>query len=347
MKSLAVMEDKSLKIVEVSKPQVDDTSVIVKVRACGICNGTDMKIIHGNFKNISAYPTLLGHEAVGEVVEVGRAVKNFKVGDLVLNPYIEGSADEYASAWGSFSEYGVCRDWEAMILNGTGPGTPGFVEAIYTQKKLPPDFDPVSSTMIVTLREVLAATRKFGFRHNESIVIFGAGPVGASFIRFAKLLGMGPIICFDVLDEKVTEAEKMGADYAFNSTKTDVVSTVRKLCPNGVDYSLDAVGINSLIGTGMELIRDGGKLLTYGISPKLGMELDWSRAPYNWELQFCQMPTKAEEAAAHEQIINWIQLGVLDPNDFISHVFEFDEILKAFRMLEDRVPCKKMVVKYF
>lgn len=347
MKSLAVMEDKSLKVVEVSRPQVENSSMIVKVLACGVCNGTDMKIVHGNFKNIDVYPTLLGHEAVGEVVEVGKDVKNYRVGDIVLNPYIEGGIDEYSSAWGSYSEYGVCRDWEAMAKNGIGPGTPGFPECVYTQKKLPKDFDPVSSTMIVTLREVLAAAKKFGFKSNESIAIFGAGPVGSAFIRFAKLLGMGPIISFDVIDEKVKEAELMGADYAFNSTKVDVVSKVREICPDGVDYSLDAVGINAIIQTGMELIKDSGKLLTYGISPKLNMELDWSKAPYNWSLQFCQMPTKTEEAAAHEQIINWIQLGVLDPKSFISHVFDFDHILDAFKMLEDRVPCKKMVIKYF
>lgn len=347
MKSLAVMEDLSLKIVDVSKPLVESSSMIVKVLACGICNGTDSKIIHGKFKNIDQYPTLLGHEAVGEVVEIGKDVKNFKVGDLILNPYIEGGIDGYASAWGSFSEYGVCRDWEAMAVNGIGPGTPGFPDCVYTQKKIPKDFDPVMSTMIITFREVLAATRRFGFRSGESIVIFGAGPVGASFIRFAKLLGMGPVISFDINDDKVEEARAMGADYAFNSTTTDVVTKVRELCPAGVDYSLDAVGINTLILSGMEFIKDGGKLLTYGISPKLGMNLDWSKAPYNWEMKFCQMPTKEEEAEAHEQIINWIQMGVLDPKQFISHVIDFDHILDGFRMVEEKKPCKKIVVKYF
>lgn len=347
MKSILVNADKTIDVVEVSVPKIDSTSVLVKTLACGICNGTDTKIIHGAFKGVNNYPCLLGHEAVGEVVEVGSDVKNFKVGDRVLSPIIEGELDSYASAWGAFSEYSICRDWEAMAHAGIGPGTPGFVDGIYTMKKIPKDFDPVSSVMIITLREVLSACYVFGFKPNESIVIHGAGPVGLSFIKFAKLLGMGPVISFDVHDDKKEAAIKAGADYFFNSTQVDVKKVVREICPDGVDYSLDAVGINALIMTGMKLIKDGGKLLTYGISPKLGAEIDWTEAPYNWTLQFYQMPQKAKEAAAHEQLISWIRMGVVDPMDYISHVMPFSEVKKAFDMVEKReVPIKKIVITY-
>lgn len=348
MKSVLVNADKSLQIVDVPMPQIDSTSVLVKTLACGICNGTDTKIIHGAFKNVDQYPTLLGHEAVGEVVEVGKDVTNFKVGDRVLSPIIEGGLGDYSSAWGSFSEYSVCRDWQAMARNGIGPGTPSFADGIYTQKKIPADFDPVSSVMIITLREVLSAAYVFGFRANESIVIHGAGPVGLSFIKFAKLLGMGPVICFEVVEDKLAAAAEAGADYCFNSKEVDMTAEVRRLCPNGVDYSLDAVGINGLISSGMKLIRDGGKLLTYGISPKLDMNLDWADAPYNWSLQFYQMPIKKAEAAAHEQLISWIRMGVVNPMDYISHVLPFQDVLKGFEMVEARqVPIKKIVIKYY
>lgn len=348
MKSIAVMEDGSLQKVEVPMPKMDSSSVLVKTLSCGVCSGTDGKIIHQAFKGIGkdCYPTLLGHEAVGRVVEVGKDVVRFKEGDLILLPYIEEPLGGFNSHWGAFSEYGICKDYLALAKNGIGPYTPDFKEWYWTQKTIPADFDPVYSSMIITLREVLAATRNFGFKSGESIVIFGAGPVGLTFCKFAKLLGMGPIISVDITDVKIPEAIHAGADYAFNSNKADIVSEIKKILPGGADYSLDAVGNNALINQGMELIRDNGKLLTYGISRKLDMNLDWSKAPYNWSLQFLQFPVKKQEGDAHEQIINWIREGVIDLKDYVSHIIDFERALDAFDMIEKRVPCKKIVIKY-
>ena len=348
MKSLAVTKDLNLEVVEVSMPKCEDNKVLVKTLACGVCNGTDTKILHGKFKNIdvSEYPCLLGHEAVAEVVEVGKNVTEFEVGDHVMLPFVEGTLDGYSSYWGAYSEYGVVGDWKAMANNGAGPGSDDFGEFYYTQKKIPRDMDPVDAVMMITFREVLAATKKFGFTANKSIAIFGAGPVGLSFARFAKLLGMAPIILFDIMDEKLEEAKKVGVDYAFNSKNVNVTEEVRKICKDGVDFSLDAVGINALINQGMEIIKDNGCICTYGISPNLSMELDWSKAPYNWNLKFQQFPDKVEEAAAHDQIMSWIQIGALNPKDFVSHVIDFENILDAFDIIEKRLPCKKIVIKY-
>lgn len=162
--------------------------------------GTDTKILHGSFKNIdpAEYPCLLGHEGVGEVVEVGKNVTGSEVGDKILLPFIENPPEGYSSYWGAFSEYAVCGDWKAMANNGQGPGSDAFGEFYYTQSKLPRDIDPIDATMIITFREVLSAAKKFGFGPGKSVAIFGAGPVGLSFVKFAKILGMAPIILFDI-----------------------------------------------------------------------------------------------------------------------------------------------------
>ncbi len=348
MKSLAVTKDLKLEVVEVPMPECEDNKVLVKTLACGVCNGTDTKILHGKFKNIdtSEYPCLLGHEGIGEVVKVGKNVTGFEVGDKIMLPFIENPPVGYSSYWGAYSEYAICGDWKAMANNGRGPGSDGFGEFYYTQSKLPRDIDPVDATMIITFREVLAAAKKFGFGPGKSVAIFGAGPVGLSFVKFAKILGMAPIILFDIVDEKLEEAKKAGADYAFNSMNADPAQMVRELCKDGVDFSLDAVGINALINEGMKLIKDGGTICVYGISPNLSVELDWSKAPYNWKLNFQQFPDKVEEAAAHNEIMNWISLGLINPRDFISHVIEFKDILSAFDIIEKKQPCKKIVIKY-
>jgi threonine dehydrogenase-like Zn-dependent dehydrogenase len=346
MKSLAVDKEGKLSICEVPIPEIDDFRVLVKMESCGVCNGTDLKLIHRNFKGFDTYPAILGHEGAGRVVKKGKMVKSFEIGDLVLLPFIEGMAGEYYSGWGAYSEYAVIGDSKAMVENGKGPGTPGFSECYYAQQIVPKGIDPVGASMIVTFREVLSATKRFGFKENKSLVIFGAGPVGLCFTRFAKLQGVGPVIVFDVIDEKVSEAKTMGADFAFNSSKADVKEEVRKICRDGVDFVVDAVGINTLINQAMELIKDSGKICCYGISPKLNMELDWSKAPYNWTLQFQQWPSKLEESEAHNQIISWIRMGIINPDDFISDVIPFANIIDAFKIVEEKKAKKKIVIKF-
>ncbi len=349
MKGLVVNAQGELSVQEMPKPSYGDCQALVKMLSCGVCNGTDTKLIHGTFKNFDTYPAVLGHEGVGEVIEIGAKVTGLKVGDIVLLPFLEQKAGEYYSGWGAYAEYAVVGDAQAYIANGMGPGTPSFSEGYFAQTVIKPQdkVDAVGAAMIITFREVLSAIRRFGFKPNENVLIFGAGPVGLCFTKFAKLLGLSTVITVDVMDEKVEAAKAMGADYAFNSKTCDIESEVKKLFPDGIDYVVDAVGINAIINQAMGLIKYNGRICCYGISPKLGMEIDWSKAPYNWSLEFVQWPSKKEEAEAHSQVMAWINLGVLNPGDFISDVFDFDHIIDAFRLVEERrSTTKKIVIRY-
>ena len=116
--------------------------------------------------------------------------------------------------------------------------------------------------------------------------------------------------------------------------------------PDGVKYVLDAVGISQIINQAMPIIADQGKICCYGISSNLNMNLDWSQAPYNWQLHFQQFPSKYEESLVHNQIIAWIKGGLIDLNDFISDIFHFDNILKAFDKLEKKEIAKKCIIRY-
>ncbi|GHU61398.1 sorbitol dehydrogenase [Clostridia bacterium] len=352
MKALAVTTDYKLKVVEVPIPQIADDCVLTKTLACGVCNGTDTKILHGSFKGFDTYPALLGHEAVGEVVEIGKNVKQWKVGDRITLPYLEMGPDgkypgtEYYSAWSGYSEYTVARDWQAMAELGNGPGTPGFWDGYYTQKILPTDIDPIYGAMMMTFREVLAACKNFGFEPGMELVIFGAGPVGLTFTKFTKLLGAKTVVVVDIAEAKCGEALAAGADFFVNSKDRDAVTAVREILPNGADYVLDAVGVNELINTGLSIVKDNGQVCVYGISPKLELNLTWAQAPYNWGVKFLQFPVKAEEAAAHDQIINWLRMGVLNLKEYVSHIIPFENILDAFDLVEKKVLVKKIVIKY-
>lgn len=347
MKSLITDGKGGLEVVELSRPSYNEYQALVKLESCGLCRGTDTKLIQGKFKGFDAYPAVLGHEGVGRVVEKGAAVTGFEIGDLVLLPFLEGVSDgKYHSGWGAFSEYAVVGDAQALVAAGKGPGHPLFSEAYYAQQVVPPDMPAVEAAMIVTFREVLAACRRFGFRAGESVVVFGAGPVGLTFAKFAKLLGLGPIVVSANRDEKIAEALEAGADYAFNSRKTDIVAEIRALFPNGVDYTVDAIGDNEVLAQSMELVRDGGRICCYGVSSELKMELDWSKAAYNWSLHFVQWPSKLEESQAHEQVLAWIASGDLAPADYISDVLDFADIGSLGDYLGKGVIRKKMIVRF-
>lgn len=348
MKTLVVDNQGKLSFAEVPVPEYGDYQALVKTVACGICNGTDTKLIHGQFKGYDYsrdYPTMLGHEAVGRVVAVGSKVCGYQEGDYVLLPFT-GPAGGFCSAWGAYSEYGVVDDVKALARDGIAENNALFPASAWAQTVLPPDIDPVDAAMIITLREVLSSIKTFGIQANQSVAVFGCGPVGMTFIKFMSLLGVHPIIAFDIEEKKLEAAKANGADYAFNSRSEDVPAVIRHICPEGVDYVLDAVGMLSLINQGMELIKDRGKICCYGISPDCHMELDWSKAPYNWNLCFQQFPSKKEEGEAHSQILAWLRAGAIRLKDFISDYVAFEDVIEAFDKVQRREIALKCIVRY-
>ena len=339
MRALVVEKDGTMSIREVQKPKCGPKEALVKNIACGMC-GTDIKIIHCCFKGFpeSSYPLILGHEGVGEVVEIGADVKSFKIGDKVLLPYV----DPYpgmGAAYGSLSEYATVHDWRAYP-EGEAP------DLAYAQVVLPEDIDPVDGIMFVTFREVLSTIRYFGIKPEDSVVVFGCGPVGLTFIKFLDLLGCKGIIAVDIVDEKLDEAVKYGAAKAINSNTADITAEVRAMYPDGVNHVLDAVGLPLVANQAMAILKDRGNVLCYGVLEKEEITIDFSKASYNWNFICQQMPEKKEEADAHEQVLEWIRDGKLVMKDFISDYFEFDNAVEAYDRLLDRKVMKKGIIKF-
>ena len=95
MRGLAVNQNGELSVPTLSMPIYQENQALVKTLSCGVCNGTDGKLIHGTFKNMHQYPMLLGHEGVGRVVETGKNVTKYKKGDIVLLPFLYAEQDGY------------------------------------------------------------------------------------------------------------------------------------------------------------------------------------------------------------------------------------------------------------
>jgi L-iditol 2-dehydrogenase len=343
MKTLIVNTDGKIEFMEIPVPKYNSKQALVKTISCGIC-GTDSKLMHFDFLGVpkEIYPIMLGHEGVGRVVEVGSEVTGLKVGDIVLLPYNDPDVELYGSlgsAWGAFSEYAVVHD-KAAYKEGEAP------EVAYAQQILPNDIDPVDAVMIITFREVLSNIKYFGIKENDSVVVYGSGPVALTFIKFMSLLGIKTIIGVARSEEKKNSLLANGATYAFNSRECDLSKEIRKICPNGAKYVLDAAGSPEVVNQAMEVIADRGEILCYGVPSKTYMNLDWSKAPYNWKINFQQMPSKIEESNAYEQVLEWIRSGEINLKDYISDYYKFEDALEAFDKFADHKITKKAIISY-
>ena len=317
MKGLVVYQDGTMKVEQLPKPVIGDYGALVQNLSCGICNGTDFKLIHASFKGFDTYPAVLGHESVGRVVEVGAKVTSFKPGDLVLRSILEKVEDEkYASGWGSFAEYGVVGDIAAMKADGRDD----YYDIYLAQQVVPAHLDPHQAVMLITLKEVLSGLQRFGVDSGASVLIHGAGPVGLSMIRFAKLKGAGPIVVSEPNADRRGRAAKLGADVVIDPTAEDLLAKAKGIEPDGFDFVIDAVGINRLMTDSLKIVKFNGKVGVYGIAAETSAQIDWEEAPYNWAIQFVQWPTFEDEAAVHDEVVGLVDSGEIDLSDYVTHV---------------------------
>ena len=325
---------------DIPEPKVSAYSAVVENIACGICNGTDLKIIDGHFKGFDTYPAVLGHESIGRVIEVGNKVKSFKKGDHVLRTFLDDVGPHYYSGWGSFSEYSLVYDNQSMIDDGLTNVNDYYI----AQQVVPPDIDPVKGIMIITFKEVFTGLKSFGVLPHHSIVINGCGPVGLSMIRFARLLGVRKIIASDIDQTRLEKAAELGAHRIINPRNEDIDKVIREEEKDGLDLFIDAVGVNNLMNIGLNLVKFNGKIGVYGISPNCSSNIDWSKAPYNWTIQFVQWPNVKTEATLHNQVIDYIRQGMIQLDDFVTHIFPLEDFEKGIELVKTKKALKVSLV---
>ncbi|NLW79276.1 MAG: alcohol dehydrogenase catalytic domain-containing protein [Ruminococcaceae bacterium] len=344
MKVFCVEKDKSLSVREVPMPKINECQVLTETIACGIC-GSDVKLMHQDitttFYPWLTYPLMMGHEGVGRVVEVGSKVQRYKVGDIVLAPR-NNPMEGLGSFAGAMAEYGIVNDSSVWDVAKYGP--------IRSMKNvnpvLPKDIDPVDAVMIFTLREILAAVYTFGMSAGNSVVVFGCGPVGLTFIKYFSLMGLGPIIALDILDTKKEEAMAAGADYFINSRDDSYIEKILEIVPERVEYMVDAVGVPDLINKAMYYLQNTGRMCIYGVPPKQEMQLNWVDAPINWQVFFQQDPRPDDLVVPYYQVMGWLKNNALDLKDFISDYFDFKDVIDIYTRFEKKEFSKKVIIKF-
>ena len=346
MKAIVTAGDGTVEMVEITKPEIkkDGYEVLVKIKAVAIC-GTDGKFVEKTAPKQmiqdSDYPIVLGHECVGEVLEVGDKVRALKPGDLVMcTPTDETPIDGYSIFWGGMSQYASIVDYYTMQKDGIED-----LGDVAQLVKLPNNFDPIASTAFYNIREAYNAIKYYGMKEGQSVVIYGAGPIGTSFIKVCKLMGMGPIISVSRPHRKET-VTNAGADYIVNPDRGSIKDEVLKICPEGVDCTVDAAGVADYMNESLLMVKDGGKVNIFGEMQKNEVLLNWDDAPFNFNINISQMMIAPPSQDAEIFLLNAIDKNKLDLSDFVSDVFEMNEYKEAFALMKRRGNKKKIVIKF-
>ncbi len=335
MKSIAVIQENKLQIIDIETPKPGPYQALVKTKLAYICNSTDVKLLQGKFPDVNKYPFILGHEGVGIVERVGDKVVNFKPGNTVIGGLHLFPQDKgISSAWGGFSEYTIVNDHLAMTSDNMADEKNGWLEVYEIQKKMDEDISLEHAEVFNTWREVYGGFSDFNIKNNDTLLIFGCGPVGLSFLTFARAKNpVRRVIMIEPNQIRANKAKGFGADKVFTPETEEIEKYVQE---NGkFDVVVDAVGMPAIVNRALTLIKMGGSVCAYGGISKPEVSLDISKAPYNFNLYMHQWPTRKFESAAQNEICKLIRENKVEPDKFITAQFPIQEAEKAFEALKD------------
>lgn len=260
MKSAVLREaGHPLVIEERSMPRLEAGEILIKVKACGVCH-TDLHLAAGEWP-LPKLPLILGHEAVGEVVEVGPGVANFRVGDRAGVPWI-------------YSTCGTCEfcasDREplcpAVVVTGfmVDGGYAEFLKAPAAYAVAAPpaltwaDAAPLYCAGLTPYR----ALKISGARLGDTVVAWGVGGLGHYAIQIAKALG-ARVVAVDIAAAKLELARRLGADVTVNASEGKIRETFKSL--GGAHVVLCLAPTAEAIGQAFEALRRGGTLVLVGM----------------------------------------------------------------------------------
>ncbi len=342
MLAIAVTEPGHVQVVDVPEPEHGPYEVRIRTEAACLCNITDRKLIDGHFPGVDSYPMLLGHETVGTVDAVGEKVRSFKVGDRVVGGLlIPSTSTAFETAWGGFSEYLLAGDHQAMVEDGVATPEHGWAEVYEIMKPVPPTLAVEDALMMCTWREVLSSFEDFDLKPGQDLIVFGAGPVGLSFVKFARLLGFGDVVGIDPNAHKRDKAVAMGATAAY-APDDPAIAILAKDRAKPFDAVIDAVGKEAVINTGLTLIGMGGSVCVYGTLKEPVLRLESSSGPYNFDLRVHQWPTRVLEAGAQDRLIAWVEEGRLSYEEFIDVEYPIRDFGRALEEVGTSKPIKTL-----
>jgi len=312
---------------EKPKPIImDATDAIVKIFKTTIC-GTDLHIMKGDVPTVKE-GTIIGHEGVGIIEEIGTAVSLFKKGDHVLISCISACGKcEYCKK--AMYSHCVKGGW---ILGNTINGTQAeYVRIPFADNSLYPIPDGADEEALVMLSDILPTGFECGVlngqvKPGDTIAIVGSGPIGLATLLTAQFYSPATIIMIDVDENRLSVAKTFGATHTINSSVENATEKVMSITNGiGVDTAIEAVGVPDTFELCEQIIGAGGHIANIGVhgkSASLHLETLWSKN--------ITITTRLVDTSSTPMLFKTVQSKKLDPQKLITHRFKLDDIIEAY-----------------
>jgi L-iditol 2-dehydrogenase len=323
MKAAVYLGRHNVKVMDVDPAPVGDNEVRVNVKYCGVC-GTDIHIYEGDGGSADVKPnTIIGHEFSGVIAEVGKNVKNLKVGDRV-------SIDPNGTCGACY----FCRNLKAHycenIVNTGTTYNGGFAEYVSVNErqvfKIPDNLSYETAALTEPVSCCIHGIDLCNIKAGQTVLIFGAGPIGLIMLQLAKLAGAGKIFVSEIVPEKRELAKKYGATYVIDPTKDDIGEILEKNCKN-VDCTIDCAGSVKTIEQAIKYAGKGATVMMFGLTaPDATIEVKPNEI-FRKELK---LTSSYINPYAFDRAIELLALGKVKTEGIITEVLPLEEINKVF-----------------
>lgn len=322
----------------------DARGAIVKATMCGIC-GSDLHPYHTDMGS-SNY--CMGHEAVGEVVEVGSDVRNFAVGDRVLIPASIGCGACPQCLKGSVI---LCETNSSFKAYGQGdPSIPGCqAEAVAVTAadnnlwRLPDEFSDELGIMLTdNIATASFCTRMGEVGPGDKVAVIGLGPVGLQTVMMARAMGAERIFGVDLVADRRKAAERLGAEPIDEPNVVEAL--MERTAGKGVDVALDATGGPITTRLGIDMLRRGGRFAAIGVSEQLDASFPLLTAlmknlQFRWGVCSVQAEIPHLLEKLRSQLLSADQLSAI-----VTHRMKLSEGAEAYRLFDRRLHGVQKVV---
>ncbi|HEY6931919.1 MAG TPA: alcohol dehydrogenase catalytic domain-containing protein [Marmoricola sp.] len=305
---------------------MDPEDAIVSVDAVTIC-GTDLHILHGDVPEVEP-GRILGHEAVGTVVEVGASVRDVTVGQRVLVSCISACG---RCAYCRRGRYGQCLGGGGWILGHSIDGTQAeYVRTPFADRSLHALPAGVTDDQALLVADILPTSYEVGVlagrvAPGDVLAIVGAGPIGLAAVRTARLFSPSHILVVDPVPARRELALRMGADAAL-APEDDVAEVLGSWTAGlGADVAIEAVGASVTFEMCVDLVRPGGHVANVGVHGRpasLHLERLWIRD--------VTVTTGLVDTYSTPLLLRLLAHGQLDVRDLVTHHFTLERMDDAY-----------------
>ncbi len=322
MKALVFETPDKPVVVDKPMPEIKDTEVMVRTRTVGICH-SDYELLAGRYIIPISYPVTPGHEWCGEIVEVGKSVKNFKVGDRVVGECVVRTPERLHhfgfSMDGADRQYfNVNPDWLHKLPDGVDDNRGALIE-------------PFTCGFYAVLRSG-------GTNASETVVVSGGGTIG--LVSAAAAIGMGAnVIVVDPIQKRRDVALKLGAVEALDpSTAAERITEVTQ--GRGADLVIEAAGHSASLAAAFEYAGQDARVSMVGIN--IGQKI-----PVNLGLiQMKNLTVKGciGSPGVWPAAIRFLEKTGIDLSPIQTHHFSLTEAVEAFKLGGDPQACIKVTL---